>query len=157
MAETAETFDPSQFESEIQAVSQDINTMIDITQYESMIEFFQRLSGSGADVSHDQNLEQGMEDLHAAVSSIQTAGNSAGGGVWSDPLVTSCVHQLRSEGKCLNIFVFLDQMHNDGVDFSFDQQLQFTMNNVAVQLEGVTTVSDLQPPEWIQRLPLPAP
>ncbi|OQU97442.1 hypothetical protein CLAIMM_03372 [Cladophialophora immunda] len=141
MAEVyAPSFDPSQFESEVQYMSTDVNTGIDATQYESLMMFLQRLSGSGADVSHDQTLEQGMEDLHNTVSAIATPGSSQpGGAVWSDPLVTSCVHQLRTEGHCLNLFVFLDQLHGDSVDFSFDSQLQFTMNNVAVQLEGVTT------------------
>ena len=126
----AGSFDPSAISGEIQLVHSDDGTTIDDNEYNSLLEFLQRLAHSGADVSHDENLQTAMTDLDNAVNSIATPS----GAVWSDPQVTSCVKQLVSEGHCTNLFAFLSQMHRDSVDFSFDTQLQSTMNNVSVQI-----------------------
>ncbi|OAL37053.1 hypothetical protein AYO20_03530 [Fonsecaea nubica] len=132
-------FDSSHFQSELHDMAADVPYKIDVTQYESLVMFLQRLAHSYADMSHDESLEKGLHDLTTVVNTIATPGSSQpGGAVWSDPLVTSCIHQLRTEGHCLNLFVFLRQVHDDYVDLSFDSQLQTTMNNVAVQLEGVS-------------------
>ncbi|KIW86279.1 hypothetical protein AYO21_02774 [Fonsecaea monophora] len=132
-------FDSSHFETEIHDMASEVPYMIDVTQYESLIMFLQRLAHSYADMSHDENLHQGLQDLTTVVNTIATPGSSQpGGAVWSDPLVTSCVHQLRTEGHCLNLFMFLKQVHDDQVYLAFDSQLHTTMNNVAVQLEGIS-------------------
>ncbi|KIW62838.1 hypothetical protein PV04_10968 [Phialophora macrospora] len=128
---THAAFDPSKFPSEVQEMQADVNSGIDDTQFEALIELLQRLAHSGADVSHDPNLEHGMEALQQAVEEVPVTG----GEVFTDQLATSAVHTLNTEGHCQNIFGFLAQLHHDGVDFSHDQELQSTMNNLNVQLE----------------------
>ncbi|KAI1611466.1 hypothetical protein EDD36DRAFT_289969 [Exophiala viscosa] len=129
-AEAGSSFDPSAISGEIQSVHSDEGTTIDTNEYNSFLEFLQRLAHSGVDVSHDPNLETAMTDLDNAVNSVATPS----GAVFSDPEVTSCVKQLASEGHCTNLFAFLSQMHQDSVDFTHDPELQSTMNNISVQI-----------------------
>ena len=126
-------FDAAQFENEVHEMSADVNTGITDAEFESLIEFLQRLVNSGVDVSHDQGAEEAMNQLHTAVSYIQTGQ----GGVFVDQQVKGAISQLKAEGHCHNIFTFLDSMHQDSVDFSHDLELQTTMNNVSVVIHGV--------------------
>jgi len=42
-----------------------------------------------------------------------------------------------SEGHCNNIFAFLSEMHQQSIDFSSDEELQTTMNNISGEVSQV--------------------
>jgi hypothetical protein len=126
-------FDASQFSEEIQSLNADVGSEIDDTEYTNFIEFLQRLAESGVDVSSDLLFGTAMSDLSAAVSSIATPG----GAEFDDEQVTACVQKLVSEGHCNNIFAFLSEMHQQSIDFSSDEELQTTMNNISGEVSQV--------------------
>ncbi|OCT48527.1 hypothetical protein CLCR_11293 [Cladophialophora carrionii] len=123
-------FDPSQFPSEVQEMEADHNSSIGDSEYEALMQLLKHLTESAADVSHDPNLEHGMEELAHALQAIETSDGTD----FNEELITTAVHTLQSEGHCENIFAFLEQLHHDGVDFGDDE-----LHTIIANISGLFT------------------